>query len=357
MIDNIIEPTLVVNQKICRSNIMRMAEKARTHNLIFRPHFKTHQSIRVGEWYRDYGVTAITVSSVRMAQFFSKSNWNDITVAFPLNPREIDRINNIDDSVSLNLTIENQEAINIAVQRLKRDVGIFIKIDTGYNRTGIWHSDSDKINILLKTIDQNKLLTFKGFLIHAGHSYKCTSKEEVINIHNESIRIIQEFKVNYKKAYPDLIISYGDTPTCSLGDDFFGIDEIRPGNFAFFDLMQEKIGSCSMNEIAVAVACPVVAKHPGRKQVIIHGGAVHFSKEFILKNNRYIFGKRVAYKDTKWDTSRYTDYLINLSQEHGIMEVKNPSEFNEIRIGDLVYFLPIHSCLTANLLINHQTPN
>ena len=93
--NHIIEPTLVINQKICRSNIMRMAEKARSHNLIFRPHFKTHQSIIVGEWFRDYGVTAISVSSVKKAQYFSKENWNDSTIAFPVNPRETDRINGI----------------------------------------------------------------------------------------------------------------------------------------------------------------------------------------------------------------------------------------------------------------------
>jgi len=33
------------------------------------------------------------------------------------------------------------------------------------------------------------------------------------------------------------------------------VDEIRPGNFVFYDLMQYRIGSCSVGQIAVAMAC------------------------------------------------------------------------------------------------------
>ena len=80
----ITRPTLLLDEQKCRANIARMAEKASGNKLIFRPHFKTHQSLELGRWFKDYGVTSITVSSVEMAEYFS-SEWNDITFAFPLN--------------------------------------------------------------------------------------------------------------------------------------------------------------------------------------------------------------------------------------------------------------------------------
>ena len=40
-----------------RANIQAMAEKARRNKLIFRPHFKTHQSTTVGAWFKEAGVT------------------------------------------------------------------------------------------------------------------------------------------------------------------------------------------------------------------------------------------------------------------------------------------------------------
>jgi len=33
-----------------------------------------------------------------------------------------------------------------------------------------------------------------------------------------------------------LKISYGDTPTCCVSENFPGVDELRPGNFIFFDM-------------------------------------------------------------------------------------------------------------------------
>ena len=57
------EPTMVLNEEVCKSNIARMAAKAKAANVVFRPHFKTHQSREIGEWFRASGVDKITVSS------------------------------------------------------------------------------------------------------------------------------------------------------------------------------------------------------------------------------------------------------------------------------------------------------
>ena len=46
------EPTMVLNEEVCKSNIARMAAKAKAANVVFRPHFKTHQSREIGEWFR-----------------------------------------------------------------------------------------------------------------------------------------------------------------------------------------------------------------------------------------------------------------------------------------------------------------
>jgi D-serine deaminase-like pyridoxal phosphate-dependent protein len=53
---NINKPTLVIDKAICMSNIQYMVEKAQKHHLKFRPHFKTHQSATIGNWFRDAGV-------------------------------------------------------------------------------------------------------------------------------------------------------------------------------------------------------------------------------------------------------------------------------------------------------------
>ena len=60
----ITKPTLILDKKKCIENINTMFSKAKKHHLEFRPHFKTHQSLEVGSWFKEIGVTKITVSSV-----------------------------------------------------------------------------------------------------------------------------------------------------------------------------------------------------------------------------------------------------------------------------------------------------
>ena len=72
-----------------------MAGKAHANRLVFRPHFKTHQSHLIGQWFREEGVTKITASSLSMAAYFAEDGWDDITVAFPVNIREMDTINEL----------------------------------------------------------------------------------------------------------------------------------------------------------------------------------------------------------------------------------------------------------------------
>lgn len=105
----------------------------------------------------------------------------------------------------------------------------------------------------------------------------------------------------------------------------------------------------------VVVACPIVDKYPERGEVIIYGGAVHLSKEYILdKQGNKIFRRVVQLTKNGWTDTVSEVYLSGLSQEHGI--IKAPKGFiNSLKIGDLLGILPIHSCLTANLMKKYQT--
>jgi hypothetical protein len=40
----------------------------------------------VGEWAKEYGITEITVSSIKMAEYFCGHGWENIHIAFPFNP-------------------------------------------------------------------------------------------------------------------------------------------------------------------------------------------------------------------------------------------------------------------------------
>ena len=346
---NIHSPTLLINEQICRSNIRRMAVKARSSKLIFRPHFKTHQSVEIGEWFREEGVGAITVSSVSMARKFADAGWKNITIAFPLNIRETDEINQLAGNIKLNILIDMPEQIDALSNNLKHPAGFFIKIDLGYHRSGIEPTNTGLIEKILDFSIPGHL-TFKGFLTHSGNTYQASGKQEILSIHESAGKELAKLKQKYLAKYPDIIVSCGDTPSCSLADDFTGMDEIRPGNFVFYDLMQLRIGSCKFDEIAAAVICPVVSIYPSRNEALIYGGAVHLSKEALIHaDGSRNYGLVVPFVDGRWQNPVGDDYLVSLSQEHGIF--KTDSDWaRALSPGDLVAVIPVHSCLSADLL-------
>lgn len=341
-------PTLIVKEDICRDNIRRMAEKANVSDVIFRPHFKTHQSTLVGNWFREYGIKSITVSSANMAREFASAGWDDITIAFPANLREIPEYNAMAADINLNLLTDSSEVTATLGANIKNPVGIFIEIDAGYGRSGIPYEKEKEIEKIIYLIDHAKQLSFKGFLTHSGNTYEACDTNEIKAIHQEVNEILLDLKKKFIGDHPDLIISIGDTPSCSILSDFHSVDEIRPGNFVYYDLMQYYLGSCKLSDIAVSVACPVTGIYPERNEIVIYGGAVHLSKEYLEQDDKF-YGLLVNYTDDGRTEPIPVTRLISISQEHGIIRT-SPEFLKTVKHGDLLGILPIHSCLTANLL-------
>lgn len=351
----ITRPTLLLSKEIAVRNIENMVRKANTHGLIFRPHFKTHQSAAIGEWFREAGVKCITVSSLTMANYFADFGWEDITIAFSVNIPEIEEMNELAGRINLNLLIENKEGLEALQEKITWHTGIFIKIDTGYNRTGIDISESQLLDQLLEMIQKSPLLQFRGFLSHTGHTYQANSQHDIHSRHFDALLKMKALRARYINEWPEMLISIGDTPSCSICDNFDRVDEIRPGNFVFYDLMQFKLGSCKLSDIAVRMVCPVVAVHPSRNEIVIYGGSVHFSKESITNiDGKQLYGRIIINDKGNKILLDEKNYLHSLSQEHGIIKT-TPRDLQFFKPGQLIEIIPVHSCLTANLMKEYLT--
>lgn len=355
----IIRPTFIVDKQKVLANLWRMQDKISASGGIirFRPHFKTHQSLEVGHWLRQEGISAITVSSVDMAAQFARSGWSDITIAVLLNRLEIEQINYLASSLNLHLLIDSVEAALWLRQTLKHPVGIWIKIDTGYHRTGIDYEKKEEILLVVKALQQSKKLRFHGLLTHAGHSYHASSLFALKEIYHDTVtklNVLREYLL--QNGVLTVELSYGDTPTCSVMDKFYGIHEIRCGNFIYFDVQQLYLGTCYQEDIAAAVACPIIAKYPQRNEIVIYGGAVHLSKDVAIDaNGQKIYGL-VAPRHPQaftWGPIINNTYVAALSQEHGIIKT-TPHVLEQVHVGDILMILPVHACLAAHLL-SHNT--
>ena len=338
---NIEKPTLIINKDIVLSNIKTSKELSKKLSISFRPHFKTHQSLEVGTWFKKLGIKKITVSSVEMAKYFS-NQWDDITIAFPFNILEIKKVKILLKKITINLLVDSIETIEFLDNNLNDKILVYVKIDLGYKRAGISFSDLKKIKLTIKKIKNSKMLSFGGFLSHFGNTYNSKNKTDISKTYINSINNIETLIFNLDQR---INFSIGDTPSLSIlkrVPDY--VNEIRPGNFIFYDLYQNKIGSCSLSKIAVRMICPIVSIYPKDKKILIYGGSVHFSKDFIIEKGNKCYGY-VYYGNNFWNTSKKIGYIQSLSQEHGIIKIEKQDNY---KVGDLLSIIPIHSCLTAD---------
>jgi D-serine deaminase-like pyridoxal phosphate-dependent protein len=357
--DQVQRPTLVVNRQRAEQNIKQMAEKAARSGVRFRPHFKTHQSAPVAEWFKHRGVQHITVSSVRMALYFAAHGWEDISIAFPVNLREIDDINDLAERVNLNLLLESSKVAFELAGKLHTAVGVFIKIDIGYGRTGVAWDRGDEVIDVVRAVQAADRLVFKGLLTHAGHTYHIHSKQARAEIFKQTAGRMQRLRAaliadGIVSSAKECIISVGDTPGATAVDSFSGVDEVRPGNFVYFDAQQYRLGSCREPELAAAVACPVVAVHPERNEIVLYGGAIHLSGQFeLLSSEDNSSGRMYGYITTAtsegWGPIKPEQYISRVSQEHGVARV-SAEMCRQVQPGDILCVIPVHSCLSVDLL-------
>jgi D-serine deaminase-like pyridoxal phosphate-dependent protein len=250
--------------------------------------------------------------------------------------------------INLRILVDSVEKVMLLASRISATIDLFIEIDTGYFRSGVLYNEFAEIQNIIKSIREVPQFTFAGFLSHTGNTYSQHSTENIISIFDTSRERLVELKNYFRQGSHFLTLSMGDTPSASLANDFGGVNEIRPGNFVFYDVMQYLLGSCNLDDIAVAVYCPVVAKYPERNQIVIYGGGVHLSKEKTLWQGKEIYGLVSIPNKHSFGRIILEAYVESLSQEHGIITM--PSyEIEKIRIGDIVAVYPIHSCMTVDL--------
>lgn len=345
-LDQITSPTLLLDENICRNNLKNMAAKAAKNGMKLVPHFKTAQSHQIGNWAKDYGITEVTTSSLKMAEYLCDQGWENIHIAFPFNPLEAKKLNELAAKQSFSVQLINTDTTQKLVDVLTHDVGFFIEIDAGYGRTGVEVSDFGLIEAILKIAKQSSHLHFKGFYLHPGHTYYA----DIPKIYEQTRQALAMLKSKYQSEYPNLVTRTGDTPGCSVTDDFGDIDEMGPGNFVFYDLMQSTLGSCTKSDIAVAMAVPVVDIKKDRNEILIHGGGVHFAKDVLPhEDGGKNFGEVVYLHELGWSIPNDGSHLKSISQEHGIIKASDDL-ISKVKVGDLLGILPIHSCMTADAM-------
>lgn len=339
-------PALLLHREVLQRNCDRMRAKARESGVFFRPHVKTHKSVEVGRIQHGGHAGPITVSTLAEAESFARDGFRDITYAFPIAPEKLARAAELAQRIDrLNLLVDNELTLR-AIEQHGGLFDAFLKVDCGYHRAGVDPDSPDSVRLAV-AMAKSDHIRFQGLLTHAGHSYNARDVEEIRRIAAEESASLSRFRALLADAgLGDTVRSIGSTPTLSVVERFSDCDEVRPGNYVFYDAFQATIGSCSREDVAVSVLTTVVGSYPERGSMIIDAGALALSKDSGPDHVEPGFGYGIV---CDLELNPLPMRIVALSQEHGKVATAAT-----VPVGTRLRILPNHSCLTAAMFDAYQ---
>lgn len=339
-------PAFLIDLPRLKANVQMMKDRARNQSVSLRPHVKTHKTAEIARMQTAEDAPGITVSTLAEARFYQKAGFKDITYAFPITANKLTEAADLSAKLEAFNILLDQPQTMLEVEAYGREHGIkfnaFLKVDCGYHRAGVDPSKPESVQ-LARQLSESDFIEFKGILTHAGHSYHSHNPAEVIEVAEQERDVMVQFAERLQKnGIICKTVSIGSTPTAVHSPDWLGVDEIRPGNYAFFDKFQADIGSCRTEDVAVTVLTTVVAHYPDHNQMLIDAGALALSKDLGADHlgNDIVYGAISNHPDLK---------LFSISQEHGLITSDDPIAFPKLSVGSLLQIIPNHSCLTAAL--------
>lgn len=341
--DQLETSAVVVDEANLISNIKEMAALVGT-GAALHPHIKTHKCLEIARLQQRYGAEGYTCAKVYEALMLLEAGLSPVTVAYPLvEPSEATRLLVIaKKSEQIRFICDNPvsvKALSEATKYTGKVAQVFIKVDVGLHRCGVSPNSTAALT-LAKLIADDPNLRFMGLLSHAGHAYGGGNPEGIRKIAAEERQLMLGVRDNLQAAgYAVPLISIGSTPSLLANDGFEGIDEVRPGNYVFYDMTAVRLGLVSRNQLSLGVAARVVSAND--RYAIVNVGSKTLSSDLGAHGT----GAGAGFGEA-WIKGQDTPLTVaKLSEEHGFLEHNGEAP----EIGSHVLILPNHSCPVANL--------
>ncbi|MGH9907066.1 MAG: alanine racemase [Pyrinomonadaceae bacterium] len=345
-LETIQTPALVLDIERVKRNADRIGARVRDLGARLRPHVKTHKCIEVARIQTAGHSGALTVSTLAEARAFVAGGFREITYAVPIEPGKFKATTDLARVCDLSLITDDPQIpqhLNEAAKRAEIVLKLFLKVDCGYHRCGV-EPDSEEAIAIPVQISAASNLRFAGILTHAGHSYHYRDPHERLTIARHERDVMAELAEKLgMKGIEVPTVSIGSTPTVTIVDHLNGVDEVRPGNYIFFDAFQAAIGSCGIEDCALTVLAAVVHRDLKRNKLVIDAGAIALSKDrgAVEFDPTCGYGRVLDIEGADLGLN-----VTSLSQEHGEILSQN-CDIDRLKVGTRVRVLANHSCLSA----------
>ena len=337
---NIDTPALFIIEDRLDRNILQMQTLADENYSWLRPHIKTHKSVDIAHRQITLGASGVTTAKLSEAEIMFGSGIEDIFIANQItHPLKINRLKMLHAQCRVIIGIDNERQIELlrpAFEKTIRPLEVRIELDSGFGRCGV--KDNKILLNLAQKINDQPWLLLEGIFTHAGQVYSAGSEEEVAQIGAAEAKAAElAYIFLNKKGIKVQTISVGSTPTAKYAVQNDAVNEIRPGNYVFYDGIQLALGSARAESCSLFVLATVISQ-PQKDQIVIDAG----SKALGLDRGAHSIQLLAGYGTPV----NINGNIERLSEEHGILKLK---EAQPIDLGHPVIILPNHACSVANL--------
>jgi D-serine deaminase-like pyridoxal phosphate-dependent protein len=333
-------PTLLLDYQKLLKNIRDIATFATEQGVAYRPHIKTHKSVKIAQLQIDAGAVGVTTAKISEAEVMAAGGIKDILIAYPISsPDKINRlIKLLQQGVQLKVSVDNTESLGLLQKGLEHTpftLEVWIKVNSGLNRCGV--EPGKEAVTLAKAISSHSRIKLGGIFTHAGHSYAANSYEEIEGIGvQEGLAVVETANECEQAGILIPVRSVGSTPTYKIAGKVPGITEIRPGNAVFFDAIQVGLGVVNIENCALTLLASVVGVYKDR--IIFDTGSKSLCLDKGAHGNQTVsgFGHIIGHPEVR---------IERLSEEHGVGVLLQDTN---LKLNDKVQIIPNHACTVVN---------
>ncbi len=347
MLDALDTPALLLDAAKLERNCARMRERVGAHGVMLRPHVKTAKNVEVAQCALGAPHGAITVSTLREAEYFFDHGFRDILYAVGIVPSKVARLASlVQRGAQVTTIVDSVEGANeLVAEAAKHGVRIpaLIEIDSDGHRAGVAPGSPRLIAVGAALGD-----ALQGVMTHAGDSYNCRSTDAIREVAaREREAVVSSAQALRARGHQAPVVSVGSTPTATFADSFEGVTEVRTGVYVFHDLVMAGLGVCKLEDIAISVLGSVIGHQREKNWVLIDAGWMAMSRDRGTAKQAVDQGYGLV---CEVDGTPIDDLIVvDANQEHGIVARRDGGaiDFARFPIGARVRILPNHACATA----------
>ncbi|WP_417453986.1 D-TA family PLP-dependent enzyme [Kiloniella sp.] len=327
MIDEISTPAVLIDVAIAQKNIEKLQGHCDQHDILLRPHIKTHKLPCMAKRQIKAGAIGITCQKIGEAEIMAASGINDILITYNIvGDQKLNRLAQLAQKCTLSVVADNEyviEGLARTFTKEEKPLEILIECDTGANRCGV--QSAEEALHLARLIHNASGLCLGGLMTYPPMG----DQREVNNWLNKAKDLIEN------NGLPCPKISNGGTPNMWRSQEVPVATEHRSGTYIYNDRSLIEAGLCAISDCAVTIKTTIVSK-PTKDRAIIDAGSKMLTSDLLGMEG---FGLIKEAPDAK---------ITSLSEEHGILDLSNSSW--SPKVGDQIHIIPNHVCVVSNMV-------